>query len=242
MAEPTRPSSSIITLPAAAASTPNRFSGGFNGVLQVDGYAGYHRLARPERKGGAPLRLAWCWSHGRREIIAATPKAGSPVAEAILQRIATLYAVEKEIWGKDARTRHAIRNERSRPLVAELETFLRAQTARLSGRSEMGKAVTYLLNHWDGLTLFLDHGRIEMDTNLVENQIRPLTLTRKNALFAGHDEGGRSWACLASLIATCKLNAVEPHAWLKATLEAIANGHPMSAIDDLMPWAFRREP
>ena len=216
--------------------------GGFNGVLQVDGYAGYHRLARPERKGGAPLRLAWCWSHGRREIIAATPKAGSPVAEAILQRIATLYAVEKEIRGKDARTRHAIRNERSRPLVAELETFLRAQTARLSGRSEMGKAIAYLLNHWDGLTLFLDDGRIEMDTNLVENQIRPLTLTRKNALFAGHDEGGRSWACLASLIATCKLNAVEPHAWLKATLEAIANGHPMSAIDDLMPWAFRREP
>ena len=113
--------------------------------------------------------------------------------------------------GKDARTRHAIRNERSRPLVAELETFLRAQTARLSGRSEMGKAVTYLLNHWDGLTLFLHHGRIEMDTNLVENQIRPLTLTRKNALFAGHDEGGRLWACLASLIATCRLKAVQPH-------------------------------
>ena len=79
--------------------------GGFNGVLQVDGYAGYHRLARPERKGGAPLRLAWCWSHGRREIIAATPKAGSPVAEAILQRIATLYAVEKEIR---ARTREPV--------------------------------------------------------------------------------------------------------------------------------------
>ena len=90
-----------------------------------------------------------------------------------------------------------------------------------------------------GRTVHLDQGT---HTNLVENQIRPLTLTRKNALFAGHDEGARSWACLASLIATCKLNAVEPHAWLKATLEAIANGHPMSAIDDLMPWAFRREP
>jgi transposase len=215
---------------------------GFNGVLQVDGYGGYHRLARPARKGGAPLRLAWCWSHGRRVIIAATPKAGSPVAEAILGRVATLYAVEKEIRGKDTRTRQMIRSERSRPLVAELETFLRAQAARLSGRSEMGKAVAYLLNHWDGLTLFLDDGRVEMDTNLVENQIRPLTLTRKNALFAGHDEGGRSWACLASLIATCKVNAVEPYAWLKATLEAIASGHPMSAIDDLMPWTFQRAP
>jgi transposase len=119
---------------------------------------------------------------------------------------------------------------------------LRAQTARLSGRSDMGKAVAYLLNHWVGLTLFLDDGRVEMDTNLVENQIRPLTLTRKNALFAGHDEGGRSWSRLASLIATCKLNSVDPYAWMKATLEAIADGHPQSRIDELMPWAFKSSP
>ena len=134
------------------------------------------------------------------------------------------------------------RAERSRPLIAELEAFLRAQAARLSGSSEMGKAVAYLLNHWDGLTLFLEDGRVEMDTNLVENQIRPLTLTRKNSLFAGHDEGARSWARIASLIATCKLNGVEPYAWMKATLEAIANGHPQSRIDELMPWAFKPEP
>jgi hypothetical protein len=90
-----------------------------------------------------------------------------------------------------------------------------------------------------GPILFLDDGGVEMDTNLVENQIRPLTLTRKNALFAGHDEGGRSWSRLASLIATCKLNSVDPYAWMKATLEAIANGHPQSRIDELMPWAFK---
>ena len=140
------------------------------------------------------------------------------------------------------RIRQSARAERSRPLVVELEDFLRAQAARLSGRSEMGKAVAYLLNHWDGLTLFLQDGRVEMDTNLVENQIRPLTLTRKNSLFAGHDEGGRSWSRLASLIATCKLNRVEPYAWMKATLEAIANGHPQSRIDELMPWAFKSSP
>lgn len=97
-------------------------------------------------------------------------------------------------------------------------------------------------HHWDGLTLFLEDGHVEMDTNLVENQIRPLTLTRKNSLFAGHDEGGRSWSRLASLIATCKLNSVEPYAWMKTTLEAIANGHPQSRIDELMPWAFRSPP
>jgi transposase len=103
----------------------------------------------------------------------------------------------------------------------------------------MEEAVAYLLNHWDGLTLFLEDGRVEMDTNLVENQIRPLTLTRKNALFAGHYEAGRSWSRLASLIATCKLNGIEPYAWMKATLEAIASGHPQSRIDELMPWASK---
>jgi transposase len=225
--------------PGRGGEHAERILEGFDGVLQVDGYGGYHRLARPGRKGGAPLRLAWCWSHGRREIIGATPKAGSPVAVAILARIAALYAIEAEIRGKEASIRQSVRAERSRPLVAELEDFSRAQAARLSGRSEMGKAVVYLLNHWVGLTLFLEDGRVEMDTNLVENQIRPLTLTRKNALFAGHDEGGRSWARLASLIATCKLNGVEPYAWMKATLEAIADGHPQARIDELMPWAFK---
>jgi transposase len=225
--------------PGRGGEHAERMLEGFDGVLQVDGYGGYHRLARGERRGGAPLRLAWCWSHGRREIIAATPKAGSPIAEAILARIAALYAIEAEIRGKEAPIRQSVRTKRSRPLVAELEVFLRAQAARLSGRSDMGKAVAYLLNHWDGLTLFLADGRVEMDTNLVENQIRPLTLTRKNALFAGHDEGGRSWARLASLIATCKLNGVEPYAWMKATLEAIAGGPPQSRIDELMPWAFK---
>lgn len=228
--------------PGRSGEHAERMLEGFDGILQVDGYGGYHRLARTERRGGAPLRLAWCWSHGRREIIAATPKAGSPIAEAILTRIAALYAIEAEIRGKEASIRRSVRAERSRPLVAELEDFLRAQAARLSGRSDMGKAVAYLLNHWAGLTLFLDDGRIEMDTNLVENQIRPLTLTRKNALFAGHDEGGRSWSRLASLIATCKLNSVDPYAWMRATLEAIANGHPQSRIDELMPWAFKSSP
>lgn len=228
--------------PGRSGEHAERILEGFDGVLQVDGYGGYHRLARPGRRGGAPLWLAWCWSHGRREIIAATPKAGSPIADAILARIAALYAIEAEIRGKEPSIRQMTRGERSRPLVAELEVFLRAQAARLSGSSEMGKAVAYLLNHWDGLTLFLEDGRVEMDTNLVENQIRPLTLTRKNSLFAGHDEGARSWARIASLIATCKLNGVEPYGWMKATLEAIANGHPQSRIDELMPWAFKPEP
>ena len=174
----------------------------------MGGYGGHHRLARPWREGGAP------------------PKAGSPIADANL----ALHAIEAEIRGKDASTRRAVRGERSRPLDTELADFPRAQAARLAERGEMGKAVACLPNHWDGLKLFLENGGVEMDRNLVENQIGPLTRTRKNALFAGHDERGRSWARIASLIATCKLNDVEPHAWMKATLAAIANGRPRSRI------------
>ncbi|MHB1104634.1 MAG: IS66 family transposase [Devosia sp.] len=211
---------------------------GFNGVLQVDGYAGYNRLERVDRKGGSPLRLVYCWAHARREVIKATPEAGSPVAEQILRRIAGLYAIEKEIRGTSPEERLAVRQHRAKPLVAALKTFVWAQRERLSRNSHMGKALGYLVNHWDGLSLYLENGRVEMDNNPVENLIRPLTLSRKNSLFAGHDEGAQSWARLASLIGTCKLNGVEPFAYMKATLEALAAGHRNADIDALLPWNF----
>jgi transposase len=162
---------------------------GFDGVLQVDGYTGYNRLEKADRQGGSPLRLAYCWSHARREVIKAMPEGGSPIGDEILQRIAALYAIEKQIRGASPETRRAARQERTKPLVAELEAFIRVQRERLSRKSNMGKALAYLANHWNGLCLFLDDGRVEMDSNPVENLIRPLTLNRKNALFAGHDEG-----------------------------------------------------
>ena len=211
---------------------------GFDGVLQVDGYAGYNRLEKTDRQGGSPLRLAYCWAHARREVIKATPETGSPVADDILQRIAALYAVEKQIRGASPEVRRAARQERSKPLVAELNVFVRAQRELLSRKSNMGKALAYLVNHWEGLCIYLDDGQVEMDSNPVENLIRPLTLNRKNALFAGHNEGAQNWARLASLIGTCKLNGVEPFAYMKATLEALAAGHRNADIDMLLPWNF----
>jgi len=212
---------------------------GFDGVLQVDGFAGYNRLQRAERQGGCPLRLAYCWSHGRREVIKAIPEAGSSIGEEILQRIAALYAIEKQIRGSSPAQRSAVRQDRAKPLVAELEAFIRAQRERLSPKSNMGQALAYLANHWEGLCLYLDDGRVEMDNNPVENLIRPLALNRKNSPFAGHDEGGQNWARLASLIATCKLNGIEPLAYMKATLEALAAGHRNADIDMLLPWSFK---
>ena len=212
---------------------------GFDGVLQVDGFAGYNRLQRAERQGGSPLKLAYCWSHGRREVIDAMPQAGSPIGEEILQRIAALYAIEKQIRGGSPAQRRAVRQDRAKPLIVDLEAFINAHRQRLSPKSKMGEALAYLANHWEGLCLYLDDGRIEMDNNPVENLIRPLTLNRKNALFAGHDEGAHNWARLASLFGTCKLYGIEPFAYMKATLEALAAGHANSEIDLLLPWNFK---
>ncbi len=224
--------------PGRAGTHAERLLEGFDGILQVDGYAGYHRLARDGREGGRPLVLAQCWSHARRKLIDVTPKAGSPIAEEALGRIAALYRIETGIRGLGPEERRAVRQARSKPLVEELGTWLRAQKERLSGGSAMGEAIRYILKSWQPLCVFLDDGRAEMDSNRVENLIRPHALTRKNSLFAGHDEGAHAWARIASLIGTCRMNGVEPYAYLKAVLEAIATGHPASRLDELLPWAF----
>jgi hypothetical protein len=208
---------------------------GFSGVLQVDGYAAYRRLAAPDRPGG-PVTLAFCWSHARRRFHEIAQAGHAPVAEEALRRIAALYAVEADIRGLDPEARRAARDARSRPVVDALRPWLEDQGARLPGKSRLAEAIRYVLKLWKGLTLFLDDGRVELDTNAVEREIRPVALTRKNALFAGSDRGAEHWAILASLIGTAKLNGTEPHAWLTSVLERIVAGHPQSRIHELMTW------
>lgn len=214
-----------------------RFLDGFSGILQVDAYSGYNRLTREDRSGGA-LVLANCWAHARRKLHEVHERDGSPIAAEGLARIAELYRIEAEISGQPPEERLAIRRDRSVPLVEEFGVWLKQQRARISAKSRLGEKLAYIARHWKGLQVFLTDGRVEIDSNAVENTIRPLALNRKNALFAGHDEGGRNWGRIASLIETAKLNGVDPHAHLKATLEALARGHPVSRIDDLLPWNF----
>jgi transposase len=209
---------------------------GFEGTIQVDAYGGYHRLSKPDRTGGKPLKLAFCWSHGRRKLIEAKPKAGSPIVDEALVRIAALYRIEGEIRGQDPEIRRRIRQERSRPLVDAFFKWLEAQAARVSRKSELGKAMAYMLKRRYGFRLFLDDGHVDMDSNLVENAIRSPAMNRRNALFAGHDEGGRNWARFASLIGTCKINGVEPYAYLLDLFTKLAHGHLDKNIDALMPW------
>jgi len=210
---------------------------GFNGTIQVDAYGGYTHLAKSDRKGGKPLQLAFCWAHGRRKLIKAKPKKGSPVVDEALMRIAALYKVEDSIRGSAPDQRQAVRHELSRPLVDQFFAWLAAQAARISRKSDLGVALSYMLRRQDGFRLFLEDGHVDMDSNLVENAIRSPAMNRRNALFAGHDEGGRSWARFASLIGTCKMNGVEPYAYLRDLFTRLANGHLDKDIDALMPWA-----
>jgi transposase len=181
---------------------------GFHGLLQVDGYAGFGRLVGTAADDGP--RLAFCWAHTRRKFYDIHEATGSPFAAEALRRLAALYAIEADIRGKPADERRQIRQQRSPPLVEAMHTWLGQQLERVSGRSASAQAIRDALNHWNGLILFLDDGRLELDTNTVERAIRPVTLTRKNALFAGADSGGRHWATIASLIQTARLNDVDP--------------------------------
>jgi transposase len=225
------PAVAYLYAPDRKAARPIEHLAGFKGTLQVDGYGGYGKLAQR-----GDVQLAFCWAHVRRGFfeLAGT----SPAAVEALARIAKLYAVEDEVRGQAPEQRRAVRQEKSRPIVDDFRRFLDAKLALLSRKSKLAEAIRYVLTRWEGLTRFLDDGRIELDSNTVERAIRPITLNRKNALFAGSDDGGDHWAVIASLIETCKLNAVNPQAWLADTLTRLAAGHSNLRRDELMPWSY----
>ncbi len=163
----------------------------------------------------------------------------SPLAAEVLVRVRALYAIEAEIRGDPAEHRRAVRQERSRPIVEALHLWLQDQVKRVSGASDLAKAMRYAIRHWPGLVVFLDDGRVEMDTNVVERAIRPNTLTRKNALFAGSDGGAKHWALAMTLIQTAKLNGVDPLAWLTDVLERIVSGRTKAhEMHTLLPWTW----
>jgi transposase len=212
---------------------------GFSGLLQVDGYAGFARLVTAEHTSP---KLAFCWAHTRRKFYDIQVATKAPLAEEALRRIAALYEIEADLRGKSAEQRQVAREQHSRPLIEAMHAWLNEQLDRVSGRSALAQAIRYALKHWDGLTLFVNDGRLELDTNTVERAIRPVALGRKNALFAGSDSGGRHWAIIATLIQTAKLNDVEPLAWLTDVLERIVSGRTKQhQLHTLLPWNWVAE-
>jgi hypothetical protein len=210
----------------------------FRGTLQVDGYAGFSNLA--DARKDASIQLAFCWAHARRPFYEFYTSTQSPLAAEVLARIARLYEIEGDIRGQPPDVRKAVRQLRSRPLVEDLHVWLQDHVPRIPGWSDLAKAMRYALRHWGGLILYLDDGRLEMDTNVVERAIRPVTITRKNSLFAGSDDGARRWAIANTLIQTCKLNGVEPLAYLTDVLQQIVSGRTKNRdLNALMPWNWR---
>lgn len=179
----------------------------FKGVLQVDGYAGFGYAGFERLTAAGDIRLAACWAHTRRKFHEISQATGSPVAAEALRRIAELYAVEAQVGGQSAALRKAARLESSRPLTDALHAWLQQQLVRVPPRGQLAEAIRYALTRWEGLTLFLADGRVELDNNTVERAIRPVALGRKDHLFAGSDGGGARWAVVASLIETARMNA-----------------------------------
>lgn len=209
----------------------------YSGIVQCDGYIVYEQLVGPKVPNGQ-ITLAFCWSHWRRQFFDIDRGGPAPIAHEALERIAALYAIEERIRGQSAEQRRAVRQAQSKPLVESLKAWLETQLATISQKGVLAEAIRYGLKRWDGLLLFLEDGRLEIDTNSVERANRLIALTRKNSLFAGHDEGAANWACLASLIETAKIHALNPQAYLADILTKLVNGWPMKKIDALLPWAW----
>ncbi|HUH61670.1 MAG TPA: IS66 family transposase [Terracidiphilus sp.] len=215
-----------------------RFLKGFKGIMQADAYSGFGRLYDQAREGG-PILEAACWSHARRNFFELAELSRAPIAVEAVKRIDALFTIEREVNGQDNEARLAARRERSQPLVDDLEAWLKANRAMLSPRSNTAVAIDYMLKRWVAFTRFLKDGRVCMSNNAAERSLRCVAVGRKNWTFAGSDEGGHRAASIYAVIETCKLNEVDPHAWLADVLARLPE-HPVHRINELLPWNWRK--
>ncbi|MHC2391534.1 hypothetical protein ACVMFA_006484 [Bradyrhizobium liaoningense] len=212
---------------------------GFEGVLQVDGYAAYASLAGDAMMSGQ-IQLAYCLVHARRNFVRVHKTTNSPFAAEVIERIAAVYAIEERIRGLDAGERRATRQAETKPLMEALRARLIAVKDGISRRSTLIKAIDYMLERWQGLTTFLDDGRLEPDTNTVERSIRPIAIGKKNSLFSGDEGGGETWAILASLLNTAKLNGLDPEAYLVDVLDRMVSGATKTnQLHELLAWNWK---
>lgn len=208
---------------------PRAHLASFQGILQADGYAGYAGLYE---RG---VTEAACWAHARRKFFDVHAATGAPLAQEALHRIAALYAIEAEIRGRPPDARLAARTAQSAALFAELKGWLDHTLGRIPGKSPLAGAIRYTLSRWEALTLGLRDGRACLDNNVAERTMRPITLGRKNWLFAGSNAGGERAAAVYTVTETAKLNALDPRDYLRQVLERIAD-HPVRKVHELLPW------
>lgn len=224
----------------------------WSGILQADAYAGYFELYAPNRRPGLILE-AGCFAHARRKFFELADVAGAarkksrgeragpiyPIALEAVQKLDALLDIERDINGKTPEERFAVRQELSAPLMAKLHDWLKAQLAKLSPKHDLAKAINYMLRRWGAFTHFLADGRVCLTNNSAERALRCVPLGRKAWLFCGSDRGGQRAAIMFSLIQSCRLNDVDPQAWLADVLARIA-GHPANRLHELLPWNWGR--
>jgi transposase len=230
---------------------PSRHLASYAGILQADAYGGYKDLYKADRRPG-PITEAACWSHGRRKFfvladITKTAEARlqkkhaswSPLAHEAVRRIDLIFDAERALNGLAADKRLDLRRTYVAPLVADLENWMRTERAKFSRHNDVAKAMDYMLKRWDAFACFLDDGRICLTNNAAERALRCVALGRRNWTFCGSDRGGERAAAIYTLIATAKLNDIDPEAWLADVLRRI-NDHPASKLDELLPWRWQR--
>lgn len=234
---PAPPAVSYVFAASRSAAEIARQLAAFDGILQVDGYAAYKTHARKARR---EVVLAFCFAHARRRFVKVHKTTGSSFAAGVIETLIEVYAIEARIRGRSAQERHAVRQAETKPILERLEADLKAVLCEVSRQSNLADACRYTLDHWSGLTRFLADGRIEIDSNTVERTMRPIALGRKNHLFAGSEGGAQTWAILASLINTARLNEIDPYLWLVDVVERIVSGRtPINRIDELLAWNWK---
>jgi transposase len=220
-----------------AGEHPQGHLAGYVGLMQADAFDGYNQLYKAQRKP-APILEAACWSHGRRKFFDLAKSGEAPIASEAVRRIDVLFEIERTINGKTPEQRLAVRREKSRSLVGDFEIWMRQQRALLSSNNDTAKAINYLLNRWAAFTRFLDDGRVCLSNNAAERALRGVAIGRRNWTFAGSDAGGHRAAAVYTLIETCKMNDVDPQAWLADVLAHLPD-HPASKVADLLPWNWK---
>jgi transposase len=213
---------------------PQRHLAHFRGILQADAYAGFNKLYEDGLIQEAP-----CMAHIRRKFFDLMEAHRSPVATEAVERIALLYAIEKEIRGRSPDERRRVRNARARPLIESMHLWLLTSLGKLSRKSDTAAAIHYALSLWDAMVRYLDDGRIEIDNSAAERALRGVAVGRRNYLFAGSDRGGERAAVFYTLIGAAKLNDLDPEAYLQHVLTHIAD-YPINRIEELLPWNFAR--
>ena len=224
--------------PTRSGQVPIGLLEGYSGLLQTDGYAGYHGVVDVNED----LTLLGCWAHARRkfDVVIKANKglkgAKKSKAERAMKDIRQLYRIEKQLKGKTPKEIHAMRQEKAKPIIEKLKIWLQETKPGITPTSLMGKALTYLDNQWSYLTAYLDHGAAAIDNNKAERAIRPFVIGRKNWLFANSVKGAKASSTLYSIVETAKANNIEPWHYFNHVFKELPNATTVEEIEALLPW------